>query len=451
MRIDLDWEIGDEEAPPAVVEGAVSEEDMARPGRPERRRWRAPALAMLTFVIVALAALWLIQEQWRRRLEEELRSTIVLEAQALARGDREIFLKLQDPQDEKWLRTQRELLNRVSQAGISADQVEVVALSVEGDWAWAEVRALRPAEGIFRMGDASNAGEVIPLEQVQFYRRVEGRWVHIAPSPDFLAYWGETATLEAPYLRLEFPERDRPQVEAWLGALAPYAQEVCLDLGCPPEMKLTVVLSPTLSLEESLQMLNPDASRLILPSPHAIGIRQNDPLSEQPVLVAISFSMMALVQSSGGTASVESSGGRSPLWREILARAIFYRELDRAISALTPPEFQAAWAEFKRSLMSPLLRGEWLSLAQFDTLPLQRMVDGRLPEGQVWMLVEYVAQAYGREQIGELLRAAQVSPSLSEAVRARLAVANLDAFERDWRSFVAATLGRAMRDAPLRP
>ncbi len=458
MGVDLEWEIGDEEAPPATEwtnpfpspimgrergEGFVPRPSLMFRLRPERRRWRAWILTALIFGAVALAALWLIQEQWRRQLEGELRSTILLEAQALARGDREIFLGLQDPQDEKWRRAQSDLLDIARQADIPADQVEITALGVEGDWAWAEVRAPRLAEGIFRMGDAPNAGEEIQLEQVQFYRRVENRWVHVAPSPDFLAYWGETATLEAPYLQVEFPERDRPQVEAWLAALGPYAQGVCLDLGCPPEMKLTVVLSPTISLEESFQMLNPDMIRLILPSPHAIGIRQDHLHSEEPMLIALSFSLMAVAQSSGSTMAAYEFEGRGLPARVTLARAIFYHEFDRAVALLATPELQAEWANFKDTLMNPLSQGEWLSLAQMDLAPSS--------EGQAWTLVEYVAETYGRKYIGELLRAAQSAPSLSEALRTGLAVQDVDAFEHNWRSFVAARLGQARRDVPLRP
>lgn len=471
MGIDLEWEIGDEQAPPAFVEdpqedgrqaikdglsikvlNGVSGEIVITSGRPKRRHWRALALTAFIFGVIVLAALWLIQEQWRRRLEGELRSTIVLEAQALARGDREIFLKLQDPQDEEWLRTQSELLNQARQANIPADQTEIRALGVEGDWAWAEVRALRPVESLFRVG-APKAGEVTWLEQVQFYRRMDDRWKHVAPSADFLAYWGEAVTLEAPYLHVEFHERDRPQVEAWLAVLGPYTQEVCLDLGCPPEMKLTVALSPTVSLWESLQMLeNPEAIRITLPSPHVIGIRQDHSLNEAPLFLAFNFSAMAVARSGGDTLFFDGGDGRrNPPSRVLLARAVFYRQLDRASSTLAVPAFQTAWTEFKHMLMDPLLRGEWLPLAQFDTFPSRRMSDERLPEGQAWMLVEYVAQTYGREHIGALLRAAQSSSSLAEALRLGLAVSDMSAFERDWQRFVAARLGQAMEGLPLRP
>jgi hypothetical protein len=456
MGVDLEWEIGDEEAPPAtewtnpsLIMGREREEGfiprpspMFRP-RPERRRWRAWILAALIFGAVALAALWLIQEQWRRQLEGELRSTLLLEAQALARGDREIFLGLQDPQDEKWRRAQSDLLDKARQADIPADQVEIIALGVEGDWAWAEVRAPRPAAGLFRQSAAAGAALI---EQVQFYRRIDDRWKRVAPSPDFLAYWGEAAALEAPYLQVEFPERDRPQVEAWLAALGPYAQEVCLDLGCPAEMRLSIVLSPTLDLDESLQQIAPDAIRLSFPSPHASGIRQDHLHSEEPMLIALSFSLMAVAQSSGSTMAAYEFEGRGLPARVTLARAIFYHEFDRAVALLATPEFQAEWANFKETLMNPLSQGEWLSLAQMDLAP-----SWRAPEGQAWTLVEYVAETYGREHIGELLRAAQSAPSLSEALRTGLAVQDVNAFERNWRSFVAARLGQARRDVPLRP
>lgn len=470
MGIDLEWEIGDEQAPPASVEdpqedgrqaikdglsikvlNGVSEEIVITSGRPERRRWRALALTALIFGVIVLAVLWLIQEQWRRQLEGELRSTIVLEAQALARGDREIFLKLQDPQDEDWLRAQSELLNQARQANIPADQTEIRALSVEGDWAWAEVRAPRLVDGFF--SGAPEAGEVtwLELEQVQFYRRMDDRWKHVAPSADFLAYWGEAATLEVPYLRVEFHERDRPQVEALLAVLGPYTQEVCLDLGCPPEMKLTVALSPTFILRESpLQVLdNPEAIKITLPSPHVVGIRQDHPLGEVPLFMAFNFSAMAVARSGGST--LFSDGWRNPPSRVLLARAVFYRQMDRASSTLAVPAFQTAWTEFKHMLMNPLLKGEWLPLAQFDTFPSRRMSDERLPEGQAWMLVEYVAQIYGREHIGALLRATQSSSSLAEALRLGLDISDMSAFERDWQRFVAVRLSQAMEGLPLRP
>lgn len=460
MGVDLEWEIGDEEAPSASGEanlspfpspnregergeGVVYRSSPVSSLRPERRRWRALILTALIFGAVALAALWLIQEQWRRQLEGELRSTILLEAQALARGDREIFLELQDPQDEKWRRAQSELLNQARQVNIPADSVEITALGVEGDWAWAEVRALRPVAGSFR---GSTAEEATLIEQVQFYRRIDDRWMRVAPSADFLAYWGATATLDAPYLQVEFPEVERPQVEVWLADLEPYAQEVCLDLGCPPEMKLTIVLSPLLSLDDSLQQIDPDTLKLSLPAPHVTGIRQDPSHSEEPMLIALGFSLMAVAQSSGSTMSVYEFQGRGLPARVILARAIFYHEFNRAVARLAIPEFQAEWASFKETLMNPLSQGEWLSLAQMDFAP-----SWRAPEGQAWTLVEYVAETYGREHIGELLRAAQSAPSLSDALRTGLAIQDVNAFERNWRSFVAARLGQARRDVPLRP
>lgn len=439
MGVDLDWEIEDRDAPPDINETTAPLEQATA-----RRHWRVLASMGLVLAAMAVAGVWLAQEQGQRRLENELRSVVTLEAQALARGDEEIFMSLQDPADSQWRQAQRTLLQDRAGGEAASEQVEILALGLEGKWAWAEVRAERPADNIFNLGGPDDK-KLVVSDQVQFYRRVGDTWKRAAPNLAFLAYWGQAASVEAAHLQFNFYERDRPQVDAWLAALTPYVQEVCLDLGCPAGLMLTVELSPTLTLAEAMTVLDPESPTVALPSPHAIGVRQDDPTGRGGplMLLALSFSVKAVSRTAGGQAAFDRDVRAASA---LLARAALYREFDRAVMTLGTADFRQQWAGFKNLLLAPLAKNEWVPLEDLASAP-----SWQLPEGQAWTLIEYVAQTYGRQYIGELLRTAQEHALMVDVLRLGLPVNDLGTFESGWRRFAAANYGQAMRDFPIQP
>jgi hypothetical protein len=84
----------------------------------------------------------------------------------------------------------------------------------------------------------------VPFQETRFYRQLDGNWVRTVPPADF---WGQTHTLETPYLRFEFFARDLSVVEETAGLLDAAYLEIyrTLDLSRPPmEPKLTFVVEP---------------------------------------------------------------------------------------------------------------------------------------------------------------------------------------------------------------
>ncbi len=238
MGPDIEWRIGEEAETETIVK------------TPQRKppRWRALAIMIAIGLGVALGAVYhsvpepaprptpvslptLIQAS-----PPPLADTIERESMALASGDLQTFMDIQDSADAAWRQTQLGLFRTwgTPTSGPLYTVIETGSLSAERQWA--DVIQFR-ANQYFR--------------QTRFYQFKDQHWQRIAPVSD-LSFWGAEQSAETAHFHLEFRAQDALQATT-LGQRyeAVYAR-ACSDLQCqernavPADRKLQIVLQPSI-------------------------------------------------------------------------------------------------------------------------------------------------------------------------------------------------------------
>ena len=173
MAVDLEWRFDTE-----VPDELPREEH--RPHPPRRRVWLGLAGAVLLLVGVGLCVWWRSRREVLATVEAEVQAVAQLELGALADGDVELFMSLQDDADPTWREAQgvRAALDTFLPPPVPG-LVASTVLSVEnarvvGDVARVEVVRMAGLPG----------GEMVPFRAVRFYRRSDdGRWLHTRADP----------------------------------------------------------------------------------------------------------------------------------------------------------------------------------------------------------------------------------------------------------------------------
>jgi len=185
----------------------------------------------------------------------QIQSVIDLEANALGRGDRELFLAQQDQTAALWVALQAQRAARCTAdrdvsdsdcAPVMPAQVEQVDL--HGEVAWVEVVQGAP-----------------PVRRVRFYRQTRLGWKHTTPHP---AFWDARVEVHRAGLVFHLHVADRPYVDALIDQAVAVHREMCAALDCPADRSVQVVFT-TLVPGESVPS---DSSVAALPSPWHAGI-----------------------------------------------------------------------------------------------------------------------------------------------------------------------------------
>jgi hypothetical protein len=217
MQAQLEWEIEDVDAP-------LPDDPQAGARRPHGcRRWWP--LLILTALVIAVGLVFLsfrLREK-QKELEIELRAVVELELNALANGDRDLFLNLQDPNDRRWRRAQTQAFDTYQRRAGRApwDEVPLVPeytghvpnlhVHETDDEGWAQVQVTR--------GDQT-------WRELWFYRWTQANgWRRVRFDSDWL---GKEQALTTSHLRFTYPQRDAAivtalahEMEDWCDILAP--------------------------------------------------------------------------------------------------------------------------------------------------------------------------------------------------------------------------------------
>ncbi|CAG0928890.1 hypothetical protein TFLX_01130 [Thermoflexales bacterium] len=349
-----------------------------------------------------------------------LSDTIALEAEALARGDRQEFVALQDPVEHIWLQKQSAAFEAWGTPP-SGEPLYTIAASetLPNERAWAEVIQYRNGQ-FFR--------------QLRFYRLAENRsgWLRTPPQPEVVV-WGLTPVESNPTEHFIVTSAERDTFAAWEMArqFERLYAEACGAFGCwglPPIGRyFTLAMLPdvryaSLHTDDLAQHVT-----ITLPSPLILGIYQSraqNPATGPDDRITAYFDQfvypwMVYALSGGFERWSKDRNGLILIWaigewaQERLGRApqpTLPRPADIA-NRLKPLSIDAVWP--------------W---------PDQLIEDERdLSQVQAKVLVQLIAQHYGPDKVMALFRSIRAADSLSAALEASsLSYADIATLWNDW-------------------
>jgi len=242
--IQFEWRFGDESEDWEEWEEKPFPPEPEKPSRLRwRRKWQLSRRARLILVgalgvllLVVGGTLWVRYRYFQRTVQEEIQAVIDLEAKAWSRGDKELFLSLQDEKDFKWyIPWKQAVLGRYG-PGISdaLRPARIVKVDPWGDVVWVEVEEKPTEEELAADKDAS------PRRRVRFYRHAGGSWKHTG-SQDKL--WGEERERDDGLVHLIYRARDEVYIDRLAQRVRDWHREFCRTLDCPPNTRLTIILS----------------------------------------------------------------------------------------------------------------------------------------------------------------------------------------------------------------
>jgi Tol biopolymer transport system component len=267
VSIELDWQIVAEDAPPPDQPSSPS----IKPHRTRPRViWIALAIAALAVVSVAVYSAW-VYRAGLAQASDQVRLVARLEAQAVAQGDRESFMALQDPDDSAWRSVQSKRFGQLERAGLTefgwkaaGASPQFGAVSLEPDGARLDVTYR------FSVTQPLPGGPVTVSVQVpQYYKRTPSGWVRAMPGPEF---WGGWRKLNGKHIVVIYFQRDAALIEPFVPRLDEVMDRVCESLTCPVLLPITFDRFPETLLSLSDFSYGYDNNGLKLPSPHWIGL-----------------------------------------------------------------------------------------------------------------------------------------------------------------------------------
>jgi hypothetical protein len=361
-------------------------------------------LGVLIGTLISGAIIYYVAQRNQDMARADLQAVISAEARALAAGDEEIFLSLQDD-NQAWQEVQRYQLEERDEP-TSPSELVLDDFVLLNDVAWATV-------GYEQDGTA--------YQRMQFYHLVDGQWRRTAPDP---AFWGEEKSLETRNVRFVYRARDEALVQQ-LSQLAEDAySRTALDFNVGTSPHLTVYVDPEPQPNSPLIT----QGEYHLASPHLTGVRADGQLPmafSQKVIYSIIL-RLALEKSSdqaGGNAERIAIG---PNW--VVMHGVVYWQLDRLLPDNTAvPGLEARLNEAGSN-------GELMPLSSlWPPYRYGNLRRSALALAEAHSMVSYLADTTDPGRIPILLRAMGETTSPSETLAA-LGL-NFRQFEQAWRAY----------------
>jgi hypothetical protein len=383
MGIQLDWEVESESS----VQRSLGED-------PDARRRRRRNLAGMLFVTLVLGGLFLGAgafivdqiQQVNQEIEDELRNTVQAEITALRIGDWQAFSTFQRSADESWLRRQRTEFEAYQTLLFEREEVQLTGqvLDIEIDDPRARVQVQEIIDGV-------------PYTRTWFYYTYEDRnetgevqnvgWYHVPPDYTF---WGESQQYVGDYLTVAYREVDSLFASSLGQAMDEWIDAACNALDCAelPAIRIQVAPQDRQEMAWAPGALRGDPWVMIISSPYADRARSDRPFD--------------------------------PRWRLEVATLL----ADRLVAYQMNGQqvFVNSDANYFRSAAVNWLVGRFV---QVDTGAY---------------LVESLAQNYGMETVGALLR--QMPPDATIGFLTDITGVTLDQLPVDWRDFFTWRLRR---------
>jgi len=253
MSSDFEWHFGDE------FPEEESEEEQTT--EPVWRRW-LPWLLALVVIAGGSYAWWRGRQRNLTQAEAQVRQVAELELRALAEGDRELYLGLQDYYDRSWKRAQEAYLDTGGlplplHGSATAVSTSIESARIVGDRAQVEIlhTATLPS------------GEEASFRAFRFYRlRDGGRWLHTSVDPEI---GGHIKTFVLDDIEITAFERDADWIDPLTTELVTGAYRFCRLASCRRSLSLELNLAA--NLEDAAE-----PNDATLPAPFLVGAPENE-------------------------------------------------------------------------------------------------------------------------------------------------------------------------------
>jgi len=446
MSVEFEWRF-DEELPDSPPRGERS------PRRPRWRIWLGLGGAVLLLAGIGLYGWWRVRSAALAQVEAQVQTVAQLELRALAEGDTELYLSLQDDADPNWQETQeaRATLDAALPPPLPG-LISTTALSVEnarvvGDRARVEVRRLAGLPG----------GEMAPFRAVRFYRRTDdGRWLHTRAD---LGYAGHTITWVGERVKIKSFAADEEWIEPIVPQLEGLAERFCILVPCRWDTPLMLDFTGT-----------PDTAvewAHILPAPFLVGAPEDEAARATWEAALRELLFDRLIAREVGQFAVALEQGALlivPLDDETTRVVIEEMAWERNSGALFRARLRE-WLRAELGLSEPISpdlnlvgealdAGKWIPLEALwfftptdDTSPLEGGPRGDrqpLAEAEIDLLLAFIEKEYGRSTVAGLLHALHkapwIEPLLWEGLHGRW-----PDFESRYIAYVREVSGRSAR------
>lgn len=434
MSPEIEWQIGDEVGDEIVVTSP-----------PTPRHWQS---GWITLMIIFGAALGAIYSSIRApeptppptiaptpeppedasKVYEHLLSlekTIDVEAQAVANGDLNTFLSVQDQLDERWFQSQRNSFRAWGRPSANDPRfsklyfyVETLSTKQPRDRAVVDIRQYR--NGVY-------------FRETRFYRLDTDQWVRTRPDP---SYWsGQTALGRTAHFDLTFPVEDELLVDDIAVRFESVYQRLCGDLNCPNNFRVSVlhlVVDPRVDHISSYGGL---PVTMTLPSPRVIGLTEQSIGSDQAALDRYDAFTLSAYEELAMPATLIAAGGVNRWSKtndgQLFAQAIALWESVRLqvnASFASPYHKPASSAELQQLLPLASLESLWTISpdASFfsDAQRLKRREQTRA-------VIAFIAEKFGAASVIKFLNAFATEKTLPQIVHDTFDVTYSD-FEQEW-------------------
>jgi len=418
MSVELEWHF----------ENQAPDEAPQQEKRPRRLRWRfwlSLAGAVVLLVAAGLYVRWRVQREVLKAVEAEVQAVAQLELQALAKGDTDLYLGLQDEADPNWREVQKahatiDVALPLPLPGLTT----TTALSVEN---------ARVVGNLARVEMVRQAGlpdeQTAPFRALRFYRRSDdGRWLHTRAD---LGYAGHAVIFTGQQVAVTTYAIDAELVRPVASSLEKLASRFCMLVSCQMHVPLALVLTDTLDTA-----VEPEGT---LPAPFIVGVPDSEEARAAWEAALHELLLGRLIAREFGQPA--GSAGRGSEGVELF-RARLHEWL-RATLELRPP------IAVEPDLIGQALdAGEWISLETLWNAPPAAGDPQRpLAEIEIDLLLAFVEQEYGPSSVARILRLLDEVPWIATWIQDTTGE-NWPTFYYQYAAYVRQAAGRPMEVEP---
>jgi hypothetical protein len=348
------------------------------------------------------------------------------EAQAVAKGDRDSYLAVQDPDDLSWREMQTRRFGKLEKEGLS-------------EWGWKATDVPPVQDGVtLEPGGARldvtyrfsvtqpmpNGPTSVTLVLPQYYKQTPSGWVRALP---IVEYWGAWRNRSGKYFAARYLQRDADVIEPLVPRMDALLARVCDRLPCPPQPIYVVFENSSIalaSLTDFTYGFTDHSFQLKFPSPQLFGVPADAPSREELYRALGARVVQALVY--------EASNGDLrqtwAVWQEVMRW-----ELARA--GLAEP--------FVTGILTTTLRTSGFpSLASIPLRPRSTNLEAGSSERDVILSLAFVflEEEVGSGSVSRLIPAIGRSTNLGEAISRTLNMSPAS-LEPAWRKFLRVQSG----------